>query len=100
MDEVTAGVQERTVWEFPLALESRLPIDMPEGAEVLHFNMQGDTPTIWALVDEKRNFVSRHFLLAGTGHPMQGEDDSLLDYIGTCFHGPFVWHLFEAKDGS
>ena len=99
-EEATTAVRQRTIWKFPLALEGLISVAMPEGAEILHFAMQGDTPTIWALVEPSRMNESRHFQLAGTGHPLAESDGSPATHIGTCVHGPFVWHLFEQRDGS
>jgi len=85
----------RRVYKYPLELTAHpQSVTMPGDAAVVHFAMQGDTPTIWAIVDpissarEMRNFVIR-----GTGHDLDEE----LHYIGTAFHGPLVWHLFEEK---
>lgn len=88
----------RTIWKFPLLLQGINHIDMPEGAEILHFNIQEDKPTIWALVNAQRESVSRKFQLVGTGHELIEEDDEPAIYVGTCFQGPFVWHLFKASE--
>ena len=100
MAEATTAVQQRTVWKFPLALQGLISVGMPEGAEILHLDMQGRVPTIWALVEPERPDVMRRFQLVGTGAPLAESDGFPVTHIGTCFDGPFVWHLFEAKDGS
>ncbi len=90
-------VWARTVWKFPLPGQGINHVSMPEGAEILHFNMQ-DEPTIWALVDPQREIVSRKFQIVGTGHPLAEEENEAFIYVGTCFQGPFVWHLFKASE--
>ena len=81
-----------TIWKFPVPLGDYPTIEMPKGAQVLHFDMQNRL-TIWALVDPSAPKEERHFRLAGTGHPINS--DGFLIHLGTCFQGPFVWHLFE-----
>lgn len=83
----------RRVYKYPLELVDHPQlVHMPGDAAIVHFAMQGDIPTIWAIVDpylssrEARNFVIR-----GTGHNLNEE----LHYIGTTQHDAFVWHLFE-----
>lgn len=73
-------------------------LDLPAGAKVLRFDMDRmiDEPSIWVLVDrDLKETKPRKFCLFGTGHdiPM----DSQMRYIGTCFEGQLVWHLFEEE---
>lgn len=86
----------KTIWKFPLPeLTGDISIRMPVGAQVLRFEHQVGTelPSIWALVDPENDVEDRQFSLFGTGHPVP---DNGLVHLGTCQHGPFVWHLFEA----
>lgn len=99
-ENATTAVRQRTIWKFSLALEGLISLNMPEGAEILHFGMQGNVPTIWALVNEERPAAVRSFQLMGTGHELVELDGFPPAYIGTCFHGPYVWHLFEQRDGG
>jgi hypothetical protein len=100
MDEAITTEQQQvihkqmTIWKFPVPIEDQFTIDMPEGAGVLHFGCQGAQPTLWAAVDPEAAVKPVAFRLFGTGHPIAAP--AHLRYIGTCFHGPFVWHLFEA----
>ena len=85
----------RTVYKYPLEwpmASDEFTMSFPEGAELLHFDMQGRAPTIWALVDPDKPVARRTFRLAGTGHPIEAEE---MAHVGTCMDGPFVWHLFE-----
>lgn len=39
----------------------------------------------------------RRFAVRGTGHLLG--DLTLPEYLGTCFDGPLVWHVFERGRG-
>lgn len=67
-------------------------IEMPKGAQILSIQMQGNQPTLWALVDLSAPMEDRHFATVGTGWTV-GEG---FWYITTYMDGPFVWHVFEA----
>jgi hypothetical protein len=83
----------RAVWKFPLSLAvDEISLLMPQGSRPLAFDMQGDEPMLWALVDTDAPVEPRTFHITGTGHRLPEKD---LLYIGTCFEKPFVWHLFE-----
>ena len=89
-EEATAT---RTIWKFPLPFPEDWPeMDMPAGAEILHFALQDNVPTIWARVEPGAPLQRRFFRFSGTGHPL---DETVGAHIGSCFQGPFVWHLFE-----
>lgn len=89
---------DRTIYKYGLGgLNSHITVEMPEGADVLTFQYQADQPCIWALVDTERPAVIRHFLIHGTGHAFNGQEDR---YVGTAQRGPFVWHLFEMAASS
>ncbi len=83
----------KAIWKFAVELAGNPTVRMPAGAQPLHFSTQDGQPTLWALVAPGNPIEDRHFRLFGTGHSVEEEG---LAYIGTCFHGPFVWHLFEA----
>jgi len=86
------------IWKFPMAIQDDVDIAMPVGAEILTFQVQDKTPTIWAAVDPNQPLELRCFLIVGTGHPMTNTYIGLLEYIGT-IQGEMglVWHLFEKK---
>lgn len=71
-------------------------IKMPVGAKVLHFGVQHDIPTIWALVDPESPDEERLFALFGTGAMVIGP---FTQYLGTVImHGDsLVLHLFEPE---
>ena len=84
----------RTVWKFPFQAADHQDIEMPQGAKILHIDVQGDTPCLWALVDPSRPREKRHFRLAGTGHPIE-EDTGI--HVGSfmMMGGVLVFHLFD-----
>lgn len=80
-----------TIWKFPLAVTDEQVIMMPEFSKPLTVQMQGKTPTLWALVNPDRKMTPRNFYTFGTGHPVSS---SALAYIGTYQTGPLVFHVF------
>lgn len=82
----------KTIWKFPLILtNSPQSIEMPSGAAIIRFGIQGSIPSIWAVVNPDKPLESRVFHIRGTGHCIE----SGLHYIGSCEDDPFVWHIFE-----
>ena len=67
---------------------------MPSGAEILKFGMQKNKPMVWAKVRlEEAPLSKRRLRVVGTGATLNGE----YKYHGTCFDGPWVWHLIEEE---
>ena len=102
-------IKTKTVFKYPITNRDVQQIDLPEGAEVLHVNLQNGLPYIWVLHDatllgdqvvagrpDMKDAVTerRTFRLAGTGHPIDG---TIKKYIGTfMMHGgALVFHFFE-----
>ena len=83
----------RRIYKYPLELVAHPQlVHIPGDATIVHFAMQGDIPTIWAIVDPHSSArEARNFVIRGTGHNLHEE----LQYIGTTQHGLLVWHLFE-----
>ena len=88
----------QVVWKYPFApITDRLIVEMPAGTEVLAFDNQRETPTLWALVDpEGDERETRQFVLYGTGHQSNGR---ALRHIGTALfaEGALVLHCFEDR---
>ncbi len=92
------------VHKYPLPFgqeRDEYELDLPPGAEFVHFAMQGDTPTVWVqLRPDKATTRKRTLRLAGTGHPL---DYIGIKHIGSALafdafarpSGRVVWHLFE-----
>ena len=88
----------KTVWKFPFPFGNKIEVDMPKGAEVIHFDVNYKTFCLWAIVDTERvEVATRYFRLHGTGHhisPDIGKDN----HIATLQDGKFVWHIFEVGE--
>jgi hypothetical protein len=91
------------VYKYQLVFRGEVqPIELPLGAEVLHFAVQDSSegmnpiPLIWAKVDPGNETETREFILRGTGHEI-GVNLYRTQHIGTVLHGVFVWHLFELQ---
>lgn len=73
-------------------------MEIPDGGRVISAQIQNGLPQMWALVDPDAPVKRRHFLIAGTGHNITHDIDSL-DFIDTFQFedGRLVIHLFEVK---
>ena len=91
----------KTIWKYPFRVsefESCMSIHMPEGAEVLSVQMQGNTPCLWAIVDmEPTPEEIRQFTIFGTGHAIPNIVARNLKYLSTFQQPPYVWHFFEVN---
>lgn len=89
--------RELTIWKFPFRVADRFELAIPHHARILHVELQGSTPCIWAMLytsPEVKGDFRRRFAVFGTGHPIPGEMDDWT-HVGTFQQGPFVWHVFE-----
>ncbi len=101
-----------TIWKFPVSIDDHFTLQMPRGAKVLSVGVQAtpqagpprpadqrEVPFLWALVDPDPDLgtETRHFLLAGTGHPRPDLEWLKIVFIGTfqLRGGALVFHLFE-----
>ena len=82
----------QTIYKYPFEVKNEFTLAMPEGAQVLTVQLQGETPCIWAMVDHDTPMIERTFAVFGTGHPLPKKKSM---YISTFQQPPFVWHLFE-----
>ncbi len=86
----------KQVWKFPLSAGDNI-IKMPKNAQILSFQLQGETPCMWVLVDPDAYQVKRQFKIYGTGHNIECDMYSRLNFIDTIQmdNGSLVFHLFE-----
>ena len=82
-----------TVHKYSVPFDDNFSINMPTGAEILTFQLQGGGAYIWCKVDTEATPVARNFRLAGTGHPLPIDKD--IKHIGTVQLNFLVLHLFE-----
>jgi hypothetical protein len=81
----------KTIWKYPLAVESQVILTMPIDARILTVQMQNGVPTLWAEVDpDSKSKESRYVEVIGTGFDFEPGT-----YIGTVQDGLFVWHFYE-----
>ena len=83
-----------SIWKFPLNPNSPTLVEMPAGTQILSMQLQGGTPTLWALVDTEAPRVTRHFAIYGTGWEF---DYSPGTHVGTfqMAGGSLVFHVFD-----
>ena len=84
-----------TIWKFPLTVTDSQRVEMPEGAQLLTVQLQGNQPCLWAVVDSDNETEDRYFEIYDTGNPIRGDINETAKYIATFQQGPFVWHVFE-----
>ncbi len=84
------------IYKFQLSVVDRQTVMMPAGAKLLDVQMQGDSPCIWALLNDQTEYEPRHFAIYGTGNPVP--DDPGV-YVATfqMHGGALVWHVFETQ---
>lgn len=84
------------IWKYPIEVESRQLIHMPEGAIIRHLGDQNGLPMLWVEVEPNRKQVARVFRAVTTGEEFNGEDSL---YIGSHQLGAgdawYVMHLYE-----
>lgn len=85
----------REVWKFEIAPFDYNSILMPKDSEILTVQTQGESIQIWALCDPNLQKEERIFRIAGTGHPINDNDE--LHYINTfqLNNGKLIFHVFE-----
>jgi uncharacterized protein YbdZ (MbtH family) len=82
-----------TIWKFPFDVTDRFTLEIPDGYRILHVEMQGKSPCLWAIVDEARPPSQTRFALFGTGF----EVPAGWEHVGTFQQPPYVWHLFREE---
>jgi hypothetical protein len=81
-----------TIWKFPLQrLTPHISIALPEGAQILHFDIQVGEFCIWCAVDPEAPMKYEIFSILGTGDELPQRRK----HIGTALDNGFVWHLFQ-----
>jgi hypothetical protein len=89
----------KRIWKFCIKgvgdqIEDQIEIGMPEGAEILCVQSQGEGVFIWAIVDDNMGYERRRFAVYGTGQEIDAI--TVERYIGTfqLYGGKLVFHLF------
>jgi len=85
----------KRIYKYPIPVDDRIVIKMPEGAFVMSVQMQKSEPQIWVLCNPDKPLKERIFYLFGTGMEVSQE----FVYLGTfqMLGGSLVYHLFEGQ---
>ncbi len=81
----------RVVFKYPLSPLAG-PTEVPRGRPVMVGDQGG--PTVWVEHSSESPDHSNpdHYYIFGTGHSIPDEG---LEHVGSCFSGPFVWHVYR-----
>lgn len=83
----------KTILKYPLEITDEQRIEMPEGAQILCAQMQGESLVLWANVE--RYAPKRSVLIVITGTGLQSPDGSF-SYVSTVqLDECRVWHVFQ-----
>lgn len=84
----------KVVYKYRVDWADYFSLELPLGAEIIHFGIQRSVLHLWALVDSDARTALRWFRLAGTGHRI--DNPGLGPHVGTVIDDDhLVWHLFE-----
>lgn len=86
----------KSIWKYELLpnITNMIPVEMPEGAEILTVQNQNGNACVWAMVNTEAMKTTRVFEVYGTGHQLLPYEKK---YIGTfqIDGGALVFHVFE-----
>ena len=86
-----------TLWKYPIPIEDRFTLSLPEGAVIRHLAVQGSQTYLWVEVDPDRVPETRAFFWVGTGHSFPQTPTQEQVYLGTVHLDGLglVFHLYE-----
>lgn len=81
----------KTIYKYPVDKEIIL---LPEGAEILHIDVQNEYPFVWTIVDTEVVIQKAYLFAFGTGYPLPSNK---IEFIKTliCYKGSLVLHIFK-----
>jgi hypothetical protein len=86
----------KTIWKYRLNenLENKV-ISVPQGAEFLSVQKQGESLCLWYLVNPEALKEERKISIVGTGHTLPESFHGV--YLGTVQYaeGSLIWHIFD-----
>lgn len=83
-----------TIWKYPLLTGAATPLELPQGAELLHVDIQGRDLCLWAKVNTDLPTTPRTIEVFGTGHPMPSFERQFINTF-LVDGGTYVFHAFE-----
>jgi hypothetical protein len=91
------------VYKYPVVTTPALPtfglpvVRIPQGAQILDAQLQGQRLFLWALIDPGAELVGRQVHVVGTGWEIPPQYGELL-YVSTFQDAGFVWHVFLSPE--
>ena len=82
--------REKVIWKYPVS--PKFDMELPEDAQVLSVQTQGEDAQMWVLLDPEAPKVKRTFHAIATGEKFNA---TFSKYIGTFQVDWMVFHLFE-----
>ncbi len=82
-----------TIWKFPLKLQDRQEIRVPDGTVFLRCQWREGDLTLWGIVNPDNKVKPCAFRVIGTGHQVPNIPLTFIDTVQTP-NGAFVWHVF------
>jgi hypothetical protein len=86
-----------TIYKYDFPFGDNIHFKMPEGAQVLTVQYQGDELKLWALVNPENESKDYYFEIFETGHPVKVGMFTVREYITTVQKNDLVWHIFHRK---
>lgn len=86
------------VYKYNIPIQDEVELELPSCSRILTVDKQSSLLCAWVLVNPNNVTKELHKLrIAGTGHPI--ENDENWRYINTIFMagGALVFHIFEAE---
>ena len=80
------------IYKYPLIVTDIQIVLLPEGAQILHVDVQNHCLCLWALVDPEAPLYPQTIEVIGTGNTIL--TIGTIKHIGTVLMAPFVWHIF------
>lgn len=79
----------KVIYKYPLEVDV-CTIELPVFCKVVCVHEQNGVPTLWIEQDTKLRTVDTTFYVVGTGQELPDAA-----YVGTCFIGSYVWHVYK-----
>ena len=79
------------IWKYSLHLCNKQFIDVPDGADPVHFQRIGEMVRLWAKVDVSQPLTQMEVIRVATGQTIPAQST----YLGTVvMPNQLVWHYF------
>lgn len=88
------------IYKYELELEGKQTLELPRESNILDIQIQYNKLVMWALVPIEFAPVPRVFEILGTGSLAPEYPRTKREHLKTFQVGPYVWHIFELKEGS